>query len=320
MGETASVRARLGRSGAIDIAGFGEHGRDDVWRLDGGLRAGGKAAAVAREALGGGQIATALVAAARLGARVASLGPVGDDALGAALLDELEAEGVDGRAAVRVAGARSRTALLLVEADGERTVVEDRDPRLATAAAPAAEAIARARALHLDATSLGPAIEAARAARAAGRVVSLDLEGDEAALARAAPLVALGDVVFVGLGAAAGTLDDDTLRRRLAALAAQAAPGALVGATLGARGAIALDDNSRLVVAPPFAPPAMVDTTACGDTFHAALLVALLDGGTLEDALTFACAAAALKCRDVGRRGCPRRAEVEALVRGGNRV
>jgi len=317
MGETASVRERLRRAGEIDVAGFGEHGRDDVWRLDGALHAGGKGAARAREALGGGQIATALVAAARLGARAASLGPVGDGALGGALLDELAGDAVDVRAAVRVTGARSRTALILVEPDGERTVIEDRDERLSTAPVPSAATIAAARALHLDATSLGPSVAIAQAARAAGRVVSCDVEGDERSVTRAAELLALGDVVFVGLGAIAATLDEGALGARLDALRAAAADGAIVGATLGARGAAALDGDGRLVRVPAFAPPAMVDTTACGDTFHAALLVALLDWRELEGALRFACAAAALKCADVGRRGCPRRAAVDALLSGG---
>jgi sugar/nucleoside kinase (ribokinase family) len=314
MGETASVRDRLARRGEIDIAGFGEHGRDEVWFLDGDLRAGEKRATRSREALGGGQIATALVAAARLGARAASLGPVGDDALGGALLDELAGEGVDVAGAVRVAGARSRSALVLVEPNGERTVVEDRDSALSSAAPPSSVAIARARVVHLDATSLAPAIAIAEAARAAGRPVSLDVEGDEA-LGRAAPLVALGDIVFVGMGALADeALDGDAVAEQLVRLREVAAPGAIVGATLGARGAAALDGAGRLVAVPAFVPPSLVDTTACGDTFHAALLVALLEGRDLGDALQLACAAAALKCRDVGRRGCPRRAEVEALL------
>ena len=57
----------------------------------------------------------------------------------------------------------------------------------------------------------------------------------------------------------------------------------------------------------------MVDTTACGDTFHAAFLCALLEAQPPRQALRFANAAAALKCRDLGRRGCPTRAEVNAL-------
>jgi len=60
-----------------------------------------------------------------------------------------------------------------------------------------------------------------------------------------------------------------------------------------------------------------IDTTAAGDTFNAALAVALSEGREFEDAARFANAAAALS---VTRRGAqssaPTREEVEAFVRG----
>jgi sugar/nucleoside kinase (ribokinase family) len=67
-------------------------------------------------------------------------------------------------------------------------------------------------------------------------------------------------------------------------------------------------------LSPAFPAERVVDTTACGDTFRAALLVALLDGLRPAEGLRFANAAASLKTRDLGRRGCPRRAEVNALM------
>ncbi|HUQ01407.1 MAG TPA: PfkB family carbohydrate kinase, partial [Kofleriaceae bacterium] len=64
----------------------------------------------------------------------------------------------------------------------------------------------------------------------------------------------------------------------------------------------------------PAFPVDVVDTTACGDTFHAAAICALLDGKSIGETLRFANAAAALKCRGLGRSGCPRKSEVDELL------
>ena len=61
-------------------------------------------------------------------------------------------------------------------------------------------------------------------------------------------------------------------------------------------------------------PPAGVAPALLADTFRSAVLCALLVGKSLEDTLRFANAAAALKCRDLGRRGCPTRDEVDRFL------
>jgi sulfofructose kinase len=63
-------------------------------------------------------------------------------------------------------------------------------------------------------------------------------------------------------------------------------------------------------------PVKAVETLGAGDVFHGAYSLALAEGASLEAALRFAAAAAALKCsRSGGRAGLPRRAEVDALAR-----
>jgi sugar/nucleoside kinase (ribokinase family) len=78
----------------------------------------------------GGQTATAMVACARLGLRVAYVGAVGDDADGMLVRQALARTGVD---ATKVMGraATTRFALILVdEASGDRAVLWDFDERL----------------------------------------------------------------------------------------------------------------------------------------------------------------------------------------------
>lgn len=58
------------------------------------------------------------------------------------------------------------------------------------------------------------------------------------------------------------------------------------------------------------------DTTAAGDTFNAALAVALAEGGRIEDAIPFANAAAAISVTRLGAQAsAPTRAQVEELLR-----
>lgn len=84
--------------------------------------------------------------------------------------------------------------------------------------------------------------------------------------------------------------------------------------TLGARGA-ALYQRGGLIaqVEPP--QVVAVDATGAGDAFVGAIVVALLEGMTDEDALRFACAAGALAATRAGAQpSLPYRDEVEALL------
>ncbi|MGL4813302.1 MAG: PfkB family carbohydrate kinase, partial [Beijerinckiaceae bacterium] len=82
------------------------------------------------EIVGGGIAANAAVAIARLGGRVQLVTRLGDDLTGAAIIADLEAEGVDCALARRFAGCRSSQSAVLVDAAGERLVVNYADPNI----------------------------------------------------------------------------------------------------------------------------------------------------------------------------------------------
>jgi len=88
----------------------------------------------------------------------------------------------------------------------------------------------------------------------------------------------------------------------------------LVAKTLGAEGAILLENGKEIARA---RPPRIdvVDTTGAGDCFTAALCVALAGGQNRQQALKFACAAGAAAVTKLGAQSAlPTRADVEALL------
>jgi ribokinase len=83
--------------------------------------------------------------------------------------------------------------------------------------------------------------------------------------------------------------------------------------TLGARGAVWSDGTSGGHASPPNINA--VDATGAGDSFCAALALALIEGQTVEEAVRFACAAGAHAATVRGAEpGLPTRAQVEALL------
>ena len=88
----------------------------------------------------------------------------------------------------------------------------------------------------------------------------------------------------------------------------------LVALTLGAEGAVLLEDGEEVARA---TPPAVtvVDGTAAGDAFTACLLVSLLEGRDREESLTRACAAGALAASRPGAQpSLPTAAEIDAIL------
>ena len=88
----------------------------------------------------------------------------------------------------------------------------------------------------------------------------------------------------------------------------------LVAVTLGAEGAILLEDGEEVARATP-PEVVVVDGTAAGDAFTACLLVSLLEERDYEDALLRACAAGALAASRAGAQpSLPTAAEIDAIL------
>jgi ribokinase len=257
----------------------------------------------------GGKGANAAVAAARLGARVALVAALGDDADGAAIREDLSAHGVDASAVVTV-DAPTGVAAVLVDAAGENAI-----------------AVASGANLLLD----GGAVRAALAGAAdAASVVVVDLEiGDDAVLAVAEHCRANGCRLVLDPGPAR-PLPGAVLRAasvvtpnrgELDVLAGPAGAAGLlatgaqaVAVTLGGDGVELHQAGAAPVRIPAFAATA-VDTTGAGDAFAAGVAVALHEGRPLAGAVAFGAATGALATESHGARAAlPDRQAVEALL------
>ena len=114
----------------IRIACVGIAVMDRIYYVEGLPTEGGKYVAKRYTEVGGGPAATAAVAAAKLGAQVDFIGRVGDDDTGNSLLAELESLGVNTRYTRRYAGAKSSQSAIMVDAQGERIIVNYPSPDL----------------------------------------------------------------------------------------------------------------------------------------------------------------------------------------------
>ncbi len=251
---------------------------------------------------GGGPVATALVALSRWGFSCHFAGVAGDDSFGDEIARFLREDGVDATGLVRRAGYCSQFAFIAVEPGGRRTIFWQRPTGEALRPAEIRlDALRQSRLIHTDGLFIEAALAAASEAKKAGVTVSVDagtLRDGMLDLAR------LSDC-FVSSEAFARALvgDDDPLGacRKISELGPR-----IAGVTLGAQGYAALFDG-RLIRKPACAVDA-VDTTGCGDVFHAGLAYGLLRSWDPEKSFTLAAwAAARVATRLGGRAGIPSR-------------
>ena len=248
----------------------------------------------------GGQTATAMVALQRLGMKTAYAGRFGSDEDGAFGRRSLENESVNLDFAETIAGAHNQIAFIVIDArSGERTIIWDRDERLSYRPAEApTELAARGRVLHIDAHDPPACAAMARAARSAEAIVTADIDNIYPGLPELLPLI---DVLITSSEfphRLTGISDE-----RASLIETKARYGCpIVGATLGARGALIYADG-RFVESAAFAVPGGCrDTTGAGDAFHSGFIYGLLRGEELEVCMKFGNAVAALKCRSLGGR------------------
>ena len=263
--------------------------------------------------MGGGPAANSTAGAAALGLSAAFAGTVGDDPDGRMILDDFRKQGVDTSMVKVRPGATSAIAYLWIEEKtGNRSCAWTREGLAELSADEIdAEAVAKAKVLHLDGHNPAAAIAAAKVAREAGVVINYDAGTHRDGMEE---LLGLSDLVICSeefILKLTGLKDAEEAVRQVWA---KYRPK-VCGATMGVRGSMCFDGKD-FVKCPCFKVDKVVDTTGCGDLFHTGFAVRWLETHDLTECQRFGAAVSAIKCRGLSGRppSAPVRAEVEAFL------
>ena len=246
----------------------------------------------------GGKSANQAAAAAILGADVRLFGAVGADGHGDLLLKAAAGAGVDASRVLRRTGTATGTAMIVVDAAGENTIIVSPGANgTVTGAELPADLFDGAAVLTLSLeVPLEAVTAAARAGHNAGAQVLLNLSPYREVPAE---LLALTDVLLLNTHEAAlvtGLADPAAdWEAVIAALGTLSVRRTII--TLGSDGAVVLDGTAEAggrvtAIAPTWVTA--VDTTGCGDAFTAATAAKLAAGAPLVEAARFAARAGAL--------------------------
>ncbi len=251
---------------------------------------------------GGGPAGTAVVTAARLGARTGFVGTAGNDWVAEMKLRSLRANEVDTSRVIVHNQAETQVIVGYVNSNsGERVFtgsknifqhplkVEDLDK----------DYITSSEYLLIDGFHYEASLQAAKWMHTAGKQVVLDAAATKGNIsAKLSELVKVTDVLIGGSGFAQALTNKEKIWE--AGEAALAFGPQIVVMTEGAQGSYLVTGQTR------FHTPAfmvdVVDTTGAGDVFHGAFVFGLLQGWDLHKISLFSTATSAIECTRLGGR------------------
>jgi ribokinase len=264
---------------------------------------------------GGGPVGTAMVAAAKLGARVGFIGTAGTDEAAEIKLSSMVEAGIDLSRLVKRSGPDDQVIIVYVHAEtGERVFAGvQSDSRISlTAENLDQDYITSAEYLHLEGYHGEAALQGAKWMKEAGKTVVLDGGQTSGRVGdRHRKLIEYVDVLITGSGFARGLTDIDDIWEA-GEKVLEMGPRIFVE-TVGEDGSYTITKEER------FHTPAfevdVIDTTGAGDVFHGAYIVGLLQGWNSRQIAQFSTAVSAIKCTKLGgRAGIPGFEEVMAFL------
>lgn len=250
---------------------------------------------------GGGPACTAIAAVGTLGGSAAYVARFGDNELARYIQAALDFRNVDTSHMVDDPEGGPYHSMIVVDGEGHRNVFYDpRMYRAVTANDLPDALIQSARIFLLDHITEPSLTVVAEKVRRLGVPILGDIEGRTESSLR---LAALTDYLIVPKAFAAWASAAADPREACALLARTERMATVV--TDGAEGCYACTNTNPAVRHYPAFKVEAFDTNGCGDTFHGAFALAVARGLTVEEAIPFASAAAALKAMACGgkRRG-----------------
>jgi ribokinase len=265
----------------------------------------------------GGKGANQAVAAGRSGAKIAFIACTGDDDTGERVRKQLACDNIDIVPVSVVAGESTGVALIFVNAEGENVIGihAGANAALTTERVEAQrDIIANAQALLMQLES--PVESVLAAAKIAHENHTSVVLNPAPARVLSDELLALVDIITPNETEAEKLTgirveNDDDAARAAKALHEKGIETVII--TLGSRGVwISVKGDGRRV--PGFKVKA-IDTIAAGDTFNGALATALLEGESIDNAIRFAHAAAAIAVTRKGAQpSVPWRKEIDEFL------
>lgn len=290
----------------FDVLGIGAYAVDYLCVTSEYPREDEKIEAEAITVQGGGNAATACVAAARLGGRACYHGIIGEDENTRLILEELKRENVD-ISRIKIRKGRNPFAFIIINRkESTRTIVYSKksippfkvkDVNI--------ETIRDAKVLLIDFYYEEASLRASELAKNAGIPVVLDAE-------RVTPLS--GDIMRNTTHVIAsknfaleytecsqnkdmGHVLDELSKKTVCPF---------VCITLGENGAVCFDRQMNKKYTQKAFKIDVTDTTGAGDVFHGAFSLFLSRGHSVTEVLRYSSACSALKCREIGgRKGIP---------------
>lgn len=263
---------------------------------------------------GGGPVATAAAAAARLGLRTALIDCIGDDWRGKMIIDGLKADGVSIDLLQIAAEHTSTQSVILVEAGtGKRAIINARgtapEPKLIPTAV---KALQQCRVLHMASSYPVPSIETIQIVKGAGGKVCFDggsglyRDSDREIL----PHV---DWCITSCSYAEQYTGKNDIPEILHSLKSEGPE--VVGVTRGEEGCWYLDSLGNTAHQPAFKVQPIIDTTGCGDGFHGGFIYGMLVYNDIPRAIKIATAVGSNNALKLGgRQGLPGLPEIQQYI------
>jgi sugar/nucleoside kinase (ribokinase family) len=259
----------------------------------------------------GGMVATAMMAAARLGGQAEYLGGIGDDSEGRLVLDSFRRGGVGAeRVKVFPGGHTPQSFVLVHDATGERTIIHHRGVQEKSSLEAGEIDLDGVGFLHLDGYWFDTALHAAREAKQRRITITID-PSSSLTRERAEVLFPLADYIIPSKKYAKRYTGEDDVCEAAGKLLKFGCRSVVI--TMGSEGCLVATPGGVEHV--PAFKVDVVDTTGAGDAFHGAFIIALEAEKGLREAARFSSAVAALKCTRLGgQAGLPTIGEVEDFL------
>lgn len=250
----------------------------------------------------GGKGANQAVAAARLGGKVTFVGKIGDDIFGKQAIQQLEDEGINVNFVAVDPENPSGVALITVDRKGENSIVVAPGSNGTLSPADFDKALAELDKSEFMLMQLEipiPTVE---------YIARIAAQKQKKVVLNPAPAAGLTDELLQDLYLITPNETEAELLTGIKVTDEQSALKAashlhkkgveIVIITMGSAGAFLLNDGKSEIIGAPKVEA--VDTTAAGDTFNGALVVALSEGKSIQESIAFANQAASISVTRIG--------------------